>query len=127
MRKLLANIRSGKTLLCDGAIGTELQKKGLVPGESPELMNIEKPDVVRSIYAAYKAAGSDTCGTNTFGGNRGYTGQQGYVPGAQGYGQAQQGYPGAASGQTGYTGQQGYVLRFRLVELWGELARLFGK
>ncbi|MBP5093765.1 MAG: homocysteine S-methyltransferase family protein [Abditibacteriota bacterium] len=69
MRDLLATLRSGRVLLADGAIGTELQKNGLVPGESPELMNIKKPDVVRSIYAAYKAAGCDTCGTNTFGGN----------------------------------------------------------
>ena len=48
-------------------------------------------------------------GRNAFGGNRGYTGQQGYVPGAQGYAQGQQGYPGAQAPQTGYTGQQGYV------------------
>ncbi|MCL6629993.1 MAG: homocysteine S-methyltransferase family protein, partial [Armatimonadetes bacterium] len=45
-------------LLSDGAMGTMLQASGLKPGECPELWNVEHPDVVKDIHAAYMAAGS---------------------------------------------------------------------
>lgn len=59
-----------RVLLSDGAMGTMLQVSGLRPGECPELWNVEHPDVVKAIHAAYVAAGSDVICTNTFGGNR---------------------------------------------------------
>lgn len=59
-----------RVLLSDGAMGTMLQASGLKPGECPELWNLEHPDVVKAIHAAYIAAGSDIICTNTFGGNR---------------------------------------------------------
>lgn len=59
----------GKTLVSDGALGTELAKKGLQPGECPELLNAEKPDVVREVARSYVEAGSDIILTNTFGGS----------------------------------------------------------
>ena len=51
----------------DGAMGTMLQAGGLKPGACPELMNIEHPDVVKSIHEAYIEAGSTIIETNTFG------------------------------------------------------------
>ena len=51
----------------DGAMGTMLQAGGLKPGACPELMNIEHPNVVKSIHEAYIQAGSTIIETNTFG------------------------------------------------------------
>ena len=56
-------------LVLDGAMGTQLQERGLLPGETPELWNLTRPDDVRSIHEAYFAAGSDVVYTNTFGAN----------------------------------------------------------
>ena len=56
--------------MCDGGSGTYLQAHGLEPGGSPELMNIEQPEVVRQMAADFYAAGSDMVLTNSFGGNR---------------------------------------------------------
>lgn len=58
-----------KPLVSDGALGTELAKKGLQPGDCPELLNAENPDVVSEIARSYVEAGSDIVLTNTFGGN----------------------------------------------------------
>ena len=60
---------SGKVLLLDGAMGTELQARGLKPGEEPELWNLTRPDDIRAVHEAYLAAGSDIIYTNTFGAN----------------------------------------------------------
>lgn len=54
----------------DGGFGTMLQENGLAPGASPELMNVERPEVVQSIHAAYIEAGSTIIETNTFGASR---------------------------------------------------------
>lgn len=51
----------------DGAMGTMLQQSGLVEGECPELFNVEHPEVVTGIHAAYLKNGSDIVTTNTFG------------------------------------------------------------
>ena len=61
----------GKELLFfDGGMGTLLQKEGLLPGESPETWNVEKPEIIRKIHKAYYEAGSQILLTNTFGANR---------------------------------------------------------
>ena len=54
----------------DGAMGTQLQAKGLQPGEIPELWNLTRPDDVRAVHEAYFAAGADVVYANTFGANR---------------------------------------------------------
>ncbi len=54
----------------DGALGTMLQAGGLKPGACPELMNIEKPEIVRDIHEAYIRAGADIIETNTFGASK---------------------------------------------------------
>ncbi|BDG61030.1 homocysteine S-methyltransferase family protein [Caldinitratiruptor microaerophilus] len=51
----------------DGAMGTQLQARGLPAGGCPELWNLERPDVVRAIHADYVAAGAQVVETNTFG------------------------------------------------------------
>jgi 5-methyltetrahydrofolate--homocysteine methyltransferase len=56
-------------ILGDGAMGTMLHRAGLTDG-APERWNVERPDVVSSIYRAYVEAGSDYISTNTFGGTR---------------------------------------------------------
>ena len=52
----------------DGATGTMLQAAGLLPGECPELVNIERPEMMKKIHRAYVDAGSTIVETNTFGG-----------------------------------------------------------
>ena len=60
----------GKELLFfDGAMGTELQKRGLKTGELPERLNITNPDIIQEIHLSYLEAGSDVISTNTFGAN----------------------------------------------------------
>jgi 5-methyltetrahydrofolate--homocysteine methyltransferase len=67
--KLLELIARRGTVLGDGAMGTMLHRAGLTDG-APERWNVERPDVVSSIYRAYVEAGSDFISTNTFGGTR---------------------------------------------------------
>jgi 5-methyltetrahydrofolate--homocysteine methyltransferase len=59
-----------KTLVADGAWGTELFKFGLAHGKCPDEWNLTNPVVVRKIAENYLAAGSDIVMTNTFGANR---------------------------------------------------------
>ncbi len=71
-----------KIIICDGAMGTMMQKYGLGAGELPEAFNFTNPDVITKIHEAYYRAGSDFVSTNTFGCNRyklagsGYTVQE---------------------------------------------------
>lgn len=56
--------------MLDGAMGTQLFARGVEPGTCNDALNVESPDVVRSIHQAYLEAGSDAVITNTFGANR---------------------------------------------------------
>ncbi len=58
-----------RVLLADGAMGTQLQERGLEHGACGELWNKAYPDRVRAIHQAYREAGADLILTNTFGGN----------------------------------------------------------
>jgi len=64
--KRLENLALEKVLICDGAMGTELQRRGLTAGECPELWCLNKPEIVEEIHRTYQAAGSDIVETNTF-------------------------------------------------------------
>lgn len=68
MEAILQRLTSGEILVCDGAMGTFLQARGLQPGECPELWCIDRPDDVRAIHASYHDAGSDIVECNSFGG-----------------------------------------------------------
>ncbi len=61
-------VKSGRTLVSDGAWGTFLQKKGLRPGECPELWCVERPVDVLDVARNYIAAGSDMVQADSFGG-----------------------------------------------------------
>ena len=63
-------MQEGQILLSDGAMGTELQKRGLPSGHCPEEYNISHPQIIQSVYKDYYDAGSDIVETNSFGGNR---------------------------------------------------------
>ncbi len=56
-------------LLFDGAMGTQLQARGLAAGELPELLNLTNPDQITDIHRTYTEAGADVATTNTFGAN----------------------------------------------------------
>lgn len=62
-------LETGIPLVSDGAMGTVLQDLGLTDGGSPELWNVEKPDVIEGILENYAAAGARFLTTNTFGGS----------------------------------------------------------
>lgn len=66
----LARVLAGEEfLLFDGAMGTQLQARGLAAGETPELLCLTDPEQITQIHAAYVAAGSEAVTTNTFGAN----------------------------------------------------------
>ncbi|MDD3412350.1 MAG: homocysteine S-methyltransferase family protein, partial [Eubacteriales bacterium] len=56
-----------KRLIFDGGMGTMLQAAGLRGGEHPARWNVERPDVIESVHAAYLGAGSELIASNTFG------------------------------------------------------------
>ncbi len=56
-------------IILDGAMGTQLQLRGLQPGEIPELWNITRPDDIRAVHEAYLEAGAQLIYANTFGAN----------------------------------------------------------
>jgi len=64
-----------RILVLDGAMGTMIQAANLEPGDfggaryegCNEHLNLTRPDVIRSIHAAYFEAGADLVSTNTFG------------------------------------------------------------
>lgn len=70
MKTILERVAAGEVLVCDGAMGTFLQAKGLQPGECPELWCVDHPDAVRDIHRSYREGGSDIVETNSFGGSR---------------------------------------------------------
>lgn len=67
MHPTLAELLGGGIVLLDGAWGTELQARGLVPGECPDHWNLTAPERVAEVARAYVEAGSRVILTNTFG------------------------------------------------------------
>ena len=67
--KILDEVKSGKILVSDGAWGTFLHKKGLAPGECPELWCINRPNDVMDVAKNYIEAGADMVETDSFGGS----------------------------------------------------------
>ena len=65
----LLKLLNEKILVIDGAMGTELQKRGFTKG-CPDELNIKDPELIKSIHKAYADAGADIIETNTFGANR---------------------------------------------------------
>jgi 5-methyltetrahydrofolate--homocysteine methyltransferase len=67
--RILSLLRQ-KVLILDGAMGTELQRRGLPTGVCPEAWCLAHPEAVAEIHAAYREAGADVVYTSTFGANR---------------------------------------------------------
>jgi methionine synthase I (cobalamin-dependent) len=65
MHRLLERFPAG-LVITDGAWGTELSKRGLAPGEVPDLWNLTHPDAVEAVARVYVEAGSQVILTNTF-------------------------------------------------------------
>ena len=59
-----------RVLIWDGAMGTELLRKGASLAQGLDSLNLTQPQWVREIHEAYVGAGADIIETNTFGGNR---------------------------------------------------------
>ena len=53
----------------DGGMGTQLQARGLQPGQKPELAALEMPEVLTAIHTDYANAGANILLANTFGAN----------------------------------------------------------
>lgn len=68
--RFLTLLSSGKTLLADGAIGTNLFAAGLLSGDAPELWNLNHSDKITALHQSFVDAGADIILTNSFGGNR---------------------------------------------------------
>jgi len=72
-----------RVVVADGAMGTMLQASPATLGDFDghegcnEILNITRPDIVRSIHDAYLEAGVDCITTNTFGANFGNLGEYG--------------------------------------------------
>ncbi len=67
--RIAARLLEGPMLL-DGAMGTELMRRGLAPGAPPESWVLTRPHAVFGIHTAYAEAGADALYTCTFGANR---------------------------------------------------------
>ncbi|GBC98111.1 Bifunctional homocysteine S-methyltransferase/5,10-methylenetetrahydrofolate reductase [bacterium HR17] len=67
-RQLLERLRE-QIVIGDGAMGTELWRRGLPQGLLPEQANLTAPELVRRIHYDYLAAGAQIATTNTFGAN----------------------------------------------------------
>ncbi len=57
-------------VILDGGFGTEMQKRGMKPGETSEIMNFKMEEEVCNVLRSYVEAGSDIVSANTFGINR---------------------------------------------------------
>lgn len=57
------------TIICDGAMGTELQRRGLGKGVTPDSWNITNPEHIKDVHRTYIQAGAKAILTNTFGAN----------------------------------------------------------
>jgi 5-methyltetrahydrofolate--homocysteine methyltransferase len=66
MSAFLDALRSGRVLLMDGAMGTELRRAGLPDDGCSEIWNVTHPERVRAVHQAYVDAGAEVLLTNTF-------------------------------------------------------------
>lgn len=57
-------------VVCDGAMGTMLYRRGIYINQSYDNINLVRPHLVKSIHQEYIQAGAQVIETNTFGANR---------------------------------------------------------
>lgn len=68
--KIKQLLENKEFIIFDGAMGTQLQAEGMKTGETPELLNITQPELIKKIHRSYIDAGADIITANTFGANR---------------------------------------------------------
>ncbi|MBP1762935.1 MAG: homocysteine S-methyltransferase, partial [Firmicutes bacterium] len=66
----LQTLLKERIVILDGAMGTLLQARGMLPGDCPELFGTQHPEILLDIHRQYLEAGADIIETNTFGGSR---------------------------------------------------------
>jgi 5-methyltetrahydrofolate--homocysteine methyltransferase len=66
----IKSVLTKKIVILDGATGTELQKRGLPAGISPEIWCLENPEIIKDVHNSYKKSGSQIVYACTFGANR---------------------------------------------------------
>lgn len=67
MPVLLEKLLAAGPVVTDGAWGTQLQARGLAPGECPDAWNLTHAELVEQVARAYVDAGSQVILSNTFG------------------------------------------------------------
>lgn len=70
MKPVLQELMEHAPVVTDGAIGTQLMTRGLMPGECPDSWNISHPAELEGVTRGYVEAGSEIILTNTFRANR---------------------------------------------------------
>lgn len=75
----LNELLAQRVVVLDGAMGTELQARGLEPGQSGDWWSLAHPERVRPVHEAYRDAGSDVITTNSFGANAWVLDRYGYA------------------------------------------------
>lgn len=68
--RAFADVVGSRVILLDGAIGTELYRRGMFINRSYDQLNLVAPEVVRGVHKDYLRAGAEILTTNTFGANR---------------------------------------------------------
>jgi 5-methyltetrahydrofolate--homocysteine methyltransferase len=82
-RPPLRSALAERLIIADGAMGSMLQGSPVMPDDFAghegcnEILNVTRPDIVRSIHDGYLDAGVDCISTNTFGANLGNLGEYG--------------------------------------------------
>jgi homocysteine S-methyltransferase len=69
MSAVVDKLFEGRTVLCDGAMGTMLYSCGVFINRCYDELNITQPETVRTVHEQYLQAGAQVIETNTFGAN----------------------------------------------------------
>jgi len=70
MKSILQVIKEGRPVLFDGAMGTELYKRGVFINRCFEEANLTAPELVLSVHRDYRDAGAEVLTTNSWGAGR---------------------------------------------------------
>src|SRR5579884_2547690 len=65
-----SRLASGRPIVADGAMGTQIYGRGIAYDECFDWQSIERPELIEAIHREYIQAGAEIIETNTFGANR---------------------------------------------------------
>ncbi len=69
-KSFVERIRDGELLTADGATGTNLQQRGLPPGQPGEVFVLQNPQAIEQLARDFITAGAQIILTCTFGASR---------------------------------------------------------